>query len=831
MKTSTKVLEINNQNDFLDVITNGARFRIYLLDENIIRIKGTFADDFAPEQSYALVKTAWADATDELLGDERQRVTPISITVTELADHYCVTNGKYVLNIFKEPFYFEIVDENGRVVHQDLPNRAFVEDDFGREYHYSRMGDTNKFYGFGEKSGKLNKFKRRMRMHNTDSLGWNAQKSDPLYKMIPFYIDFDPANQVASGLFYNTARDSVFDMDCEHSNYWLRYSYFQCDGGDLDVFFIGGPTIKKVVEHYTDLTGKSAMVPMASFGYMGSTMFYTELAEHADDAIIDFVETCKQNDIPCDGFFLSSGYTSGKDGKRYVFNWNKKRFPDPQKFVAELKARGVLLAPNIKPGMLTTHPLAKSFQQKAAYVKTADGQASQTDQFWGGSAYFVDFTSADGRAAWKTEMKKALISLGITSIWNDNNEYEINDNQAQVDAEGLHRTIGEVKPIMSTMMAKAAQEAINEAAPDQRPYLINRAGFAGIQRYAQTWAGDNYTSWTNLKYNIPTILGMGLSGVANQGCDIGGFDGPLPEPELFVRWVQNGIFQPRFSIHSCNTDNTVTEPWTYPAYTHYVRDAIKLRYSLIPYFYSLLDEAATVGSPIMRPLVYEFQEDPQVAEESFEFMLGPALLVANVVEPQQTTKAIYLPKGARWFDLHTHQYYDGGQTITVPVDLNSIPMFLRSGGILPTSPGLNNIHNEPVEKLRILVEPSEAGKFTLYEDDGIFNDYRTGDLLRTHIQVTPGSQGVTLDFQREGSYATKVKELELVVGCPAVAPVAVMIAGNEVPRYLNAARFATAAKGWYYSVETKQTTIRFANPDAVKFSVAINFSVKDLISI
>ena len=381
------------------------------------------------------------------------------------------------------------------------------------------------------------------------------------------------------------------------------------------------------------------------------------------------------------------------------------------------------------------------------------------------------------------------------------------------------------------MMAKAAQEAINEAAPDQRPYLINRAGFAGIQRYAQTWAGDNYTSWTNLKYNIPTILGMGLSGVANQGCDIGGFDGPLPEPELFVRWVQNGIFQPRFSIHSCNTDNTVTEPWTYPAYTHYVRDAIKLRYSLIPYFYALLDEAATVGSPIMRPLVYEFQEDPQVAEESFEFMLGPALLVANVVEPQQTTKTIYLPKGARWFDLHTHQYYDGGQTITIPVDLNSIPMFLRSGGILPTSPGLNNIHNEPIEKLRILVEPSEAGKFTVYEDDGISNDYRTGDLLRTHIQVTPGSQGVTLDFQREGNYATKVKELELVVGCPTVAPVAVMIAGNEVPRYLNAARFATAVEGWYYSGETKQTTIRFANPDAVKFSVAINFSVKDLISI
>lgn len=831
MKTSTKILEIHNQSNFLDINTNGARFRIYLLDENIIRIKGTFAEDFAPEQSYALVKTAWADSTDGLLGEERQRVTPIPIEVTDLDDCYQVTNGKYVLNIFKEPFYFEIRDENGRVVHQDLPNRAFVEDDFGREYHYSRMGDTNKFYGFGEKSGELNKFKRRMRMHNTDSLGWNAQKSDPLYKMIPFYIDFDPTEQVASGLFYNTARDSVFDMDCEHSNYWLRYSYFQCDGGDLDVFFIGGPTIKKVVEHYTDLTGKSAMVPMASFGYMGSTMFYTELAEHADEAIIDFVETCRQNDIPCDGFFLSSGYTAGKDGKRYVFNWNKKRFPDPQKFVAELKRRGVLLAPNIKPGMLTTHPLAAKFQQKGAYVKTPDGQKAQTDQFWGGPAYFVDFTNAHGREAWKAEMKKALISLGITSIWNDNNEYEINNNQAQVDAEGQRRTIGEVKPIMSTMMAKAAQEAINEAAPDQRPYLVNRAGFAGIQRYAQTWAGDNYTSWTSLKYNIPTILGMGLSGVANQGCDIGGFDGPLPEPELFVRWVQNGIFQPRFSIHSCNTDNTVTEPWTYPTYTHYIRDAIKLRYSLVPYFYSLLYEAATVGSPIMRPLVYEFQADPRVAEESFEFMLGPALLVANVVEPQQTSKAIYLPKGARWFDLHNHQYYDGGQTITVPIDLGSIPMFLRSGSILPTSPGLNNIHNEPIEKLRILVEPSEAAEFTLYEDDGISNDYQKGVSLKTRIQVNPTKRNVVLDFQRTGSYPTKVKELELSVGCPTVAPVTVKLGGRELPRYLNAARFATAAEGWCYDGETKQTTIRFANPTTADFGVAVNFSVKDLISI
>ncbi|ANI96991.1 glycoside hydrolase family 31 protein [Pediococcus pentosaceus] len=831
MKTSRNLLNIKNNDDYLDIKTDGANFRVYLLDENIIRIRGTFDDEFKPEQSYALVKTAWEDTTDELLANERKKVTPIQIQMVEKEDKYTVQNGKYALHIYKAPFYFEIVDKYGNVVHKDLPRRSFVMDDNGREYHYSTMGDTNKFYGFGEKSGELNKFKRRMRMHNTDSLGWNAKKSDPLYKMIPFYINFNTENNIATGLFYNTAHDSVFDMDCEHSNYWLRYSYFQCDGGDLDVFFIGGPTIKDVVEHYTDLTGKSAMMPMSSFGYMGSTMFYTELEKDADKAILDFVDTCKKNDIPCDGFFLSSGYTSGKDGKRYVFNWNKKRFSNPQKFVEELEKKGVLLAPNIKPGMLLTHPFKKDFEQNKAYVRNQNNDDDQVDQYWGGAAHFVDFTSPKGRETWKKYMKRSLISNGISSIWNDNNEYEINDDNARVDAEGQGKTIGELKPVMSTMMAKAAKDAINEAMPEKRPYLVNRAGFAGIQRYAQTWAGDNYTSWTNLKYNVPTILGMGLSGVANQGCDIGGFDGPLPEPELFVRWVQNGIFQPRFSIHSCNTDNTVTEPWTYPNYTKYIRDAIKLRYSLIPYFYSLLHIAATKGEPIMRPLVYEFQNDPAVAEESFEFMLGPSLLIANVLERDQVQKQIYLPEGTKWFDMKTSKYYDGGQTIEIPVDLSSIPMFLRCGSIVPQSKELNNVHNDLINKLELMIEPSTETSFTIYEDDGVSNDYKKGEFLETKVRVKPDSDGVNINVQREGSYQTKVKTIELEVYCSKIAPLTVRIEQEELDRYLSYEKFKDTNSGWYFDGEKRRALIRYANPKQNIYQVGVNFHVKDLISI
>ncbi|MTV83296.1 TIM-barrel domain-containing protein [Secundilactobacillus folii] len=831
MKVSTKLLEVKNENDYLELHTNGAKFRIYLLDKNIIRIRGTFDDEFAPEASYALVKTAWPDKTDSLLADERQRVQPIPIELKKDESGYELSNGKYTVSINADPFYFEIKDENGRVVHRDLPRRSFVKDDLGRSYHYSSMSDHDKFYGFGEKSGVLNKFKRRMRMHNTDSLGWNASKSDPLYKMIPFYIDFDTEQNLASGLYYNNSHDSVFDMDCEHSNYWLRYSYFQCDGGDLDVFFIGGPTIKDVVEHYTDLTGKTAMMPIASLGYMGSTMFYTELPEHADEAILDFVDTCKKNGIPCDGFFLSSGYTTGNDQKRYVFNWNKKRFPDPKEFVAELKRRGVLLAPNVKPGMLVTHPMAKEFADADAYIKSEDGTSDEVDQYWGGPAHFVDFTNPKGRDTWEQHMIDALISLGITSIWNDNNEYEINNTQAQADVEGITEPIGAVKPIMPTMMAKAAKEAVKKADPNVRPYLINRAGFAGIQRYAQTWAGDNYTSWTNLKYNVPTILGMGLSGVANQGCDIGGFDGPIPEPELFVRWVQNGIFQPRFSIHSSNTDNTVTEPWTYPGYTKYIRDAIKLRYNLVPYFYSLLYEASTTGAPIMRPLVYEFQDDPKVSEESFEFMLGSSILVANVLDKGQTEKSIYLPSGCSWYDLKTAKYYDGGQTIKLPVDLSSIPMFLRTGGIVPQSIGLQNIHNDVIDHLSLLIEPSEDSSFKIYEDDGKTNDYLDGEFLTTDVTTTTTKNSVNIAFVKKGQFQSQVKKMSLSVCCPTIAPLSVRLGEHELTRYLNADKFNAADSGWYFNGEKRQIEVKYDNPDDRNYEVQLNFSIKDLISI
>lgn len=273
--------------------------------------------------------------------------------------------------------------------------------------------------------------------------------------------------------------------------------------------------------------------------------------------------------------------------------------------------------------------------------------------------------------------------------------------------------------------------------------------------------------WDALKYNIATILGMGLSGVANHGCDVGGFYGESPEPELFVRWVQNGVFMPRFSIHSVNTDNTVTEPWMYSGMKDYIRTAIKLRYSMSSYLYSLEYRAHKTGLPIMQPMFMVFQNDSNTYNEGVDFMWGDSLLVANVVEKGAEIREVYLPdtgdKNIRFYDYYTRNEYEGGQTIKVPVDISSIPMFIKSGAIIPMAGNeLNNLMNDKVDSLHIIMAPDIDSSFTIYDDDGKTNDYKNGSYLKTDISVKAGAK-TYIDFEYEGSYENTAETMELDV--------------------------------------------------------------------
>jgi alpha-glucosidase len=382
---------------------------------------------------------------------------------------------------------------------------------------------------------------------------------------------------------------------------------------------------------------------------------------------------------------------------------------------------------------------------------------------------------------------------------------------------------------MCTIMCKVGAEAVEEHNPDARPYMVCRSGSSGIQKYAQTWCGDNYTSWTSLQYNIPIITGMGLSGQPNEGADIGGFAGPAPEEELFVRWVQNGVFQPRFSIHSASNDNTVTEPWMFRKSAPIIRDAILLRYRMTPYLYSAEYEASQTGAPIMRALVYEFQNDEKVYDENFEFLYGRDILVANVIEKGATSRKVYLPEGCKWYDWNDNfKEYRGGQTVEVSVDITTIPMFIREGAIIPMADNqLMSMERDKVTDLHLVMTPGFDRSYLLYDDDGVSNDFRKGDFRKTEITMS-GKSVVKVDFKATGEYMDFVERVTVEMIRKDRSPFWVALGDEKLEHFLNRRKFEAADKGWYYSQSKRAVLVKYPNPKK-DITLTVSFEDFDLI--
>ncbi len=847
MRLCQECLGIQKQENLFLVRTDAAEFRIIFLTDYIIRIRAGFQGDFT-EESYSLIMTAWADRMDEVFKEERHRIKAAGAIVSEVKDRILLQGSQLTVEIRKRPFQLLIYDAEGTLLHEDLPYTGWQCDMNDRRLHSGVIEAGDHFYGFGERTGELDKKNKFLITSPGDSMGYDSKETDALYKHIPFYSKINDRTKKAVGYFYHGTFACDFNMGRTHSNYSRHHSVYRSDGGDIDLFLIAGPSLKEIIERYTDLTGKSVMLPKTALGYQGSSMYYPELSVDADEAILEFADTAIEEGIPIDGFHLSSGYCeieTENGWKRCTFTWNYDKFKDPAAFIQKMKDKGIVISPNVKPGFLLEHPLNEAMRKQNLFILDRKGKEAAKGLWWGGMGNYVDFTSKASRDIWKQYLKDNLLAFGVTSIWNDNCEYDgLYDKEAKVSFEGKGSCIGQLSSVMSNLMSMAAYEAVREADENVRPYIICRSGHAGIQRYAQTWAGDNTTSWDSLQCNIATILGMSLSGVTNYGCDIGGFYGPAPEEELFVRWVQNGIFQPRFSIHSMNTDNTVTEPWMYGNGKYLIREAIELRYQFIPYLYSLMEQAARTGVPIVQPMVMAFQEDTACYQEGVDFMFGEGLLVANVVEKGAAYRTVYLPKGQDFYDYDTRRRYKGGQMIAVPVTLACIPLFIRSGAIIPMAVNtVRNLATDQVTAIRILCAPDRDGSFSLYEDDGNTMDYKKGIFLRTEIVMksvaqspasasaqAPAADKVTkLSFTLQGSYKTAVEHIELDMIHEEGAPYWVRLGNKELTHFLHRKKYEEAESGWYYSQTRRSVLVRYQNPGK-DYEVTVSFMKKDLLS-
>jgi alpha-glucosidase len=474
-------------------------------------------------------------------------------------------------------------------------------------------------------------------------------------------------------------------------------------------------------------------------------MGYTDSPD-APDRLGDFVRECQSNRIPCDMFHLSSGYSMSNEGRRWVFHWNRTRIPEPPAIADTFHKGGMKVCANIKPCLLDSHPEYTEAKREGVFLE--DEKGPHLAKFWGGDGSYIDFTSEKGYRWWKEHVRKQILENGIDSTWNDNNEYEIWDDQIVSQGFGKPIPLFLTRPLHSLLMTRASWETQREYAPELRPFAISRSGCPGIQRYAQTWSGDNSTSWESLRYNIPMGLGLSLTGQPNIGHDVGGFLGNAPGPELFVRWVQNGIFHPRFSIHSWRTDGTASEPWMYPEVLDIVRSAIEFRYTMLPYLYSLFCEAAESGNPIVRPMVYEFPADPHCADESFDFLLGWGLLVASVFEESARTRKVYLPFGTAWCDYHTGTWYEGGREVVIAAPLDRPSMLARSGTIIPLGKPMRFVGSDPDDYRALYTFPDPVdgvGSFRLVEDDGKTNEYLEGK--RTVLEIMLVSSPETIELK------------------------------------------------------------------------------------
>lgn len=717
-----------------DWTIEGAQVKLNLADGQIvlvemgardqIRVRYSLTQEYSQDNSYAIETRPHEDLEIVVVESEESVEFGVGPVPSGASQGNGRVGTRMALVVQRSPLLFTI-KRGERVLMQDT---APIRWSANRMVSFKALNPGDRFYGLGEKTGPLQKNGESVKFWNSDTYRYDG-KTDPLYLSIPFVMNLREGAPHA--LFFDNTSQSFMNLGGPGApqGSW----YFGAVAGEMDYTVFAGNQPRDLVRAYTGLTGRMPLPPLWTLGYQQSRYSYMSQEE-----VLELAQTFRKKKLPVDTLYLDIDFMDAYQS----FTVNRENFLQAEAMFKTLKTLNFKTIHIIDPGIKFEGGVEVFDSGKAGdhFVRINDERwASGT--VWPGRVVFPDFTRPQTRAWWGP-LYKPLVDLGIDAFWNDMNEPSVfNTKHKTLPWEGRHWDFGRnsyharVHNAYGSEMARATYQGLEKLQSRKRPFVLSRSGYAGLQKWAALWTGDNTSTWEHLRLNVSMVLNLGLSGLAFTGADVGGYS-DTPTPELFTRWMQLGALLPLFRNHT-EKNTPAQEPWSFGEDAEaQVRSALQLRYQLIPHLYNLMRQSSQTGDPVVRPLFYEFAGDEKTYKIEDQFLLGAGLMAAPVLEEGALKRPVYFPAGTVWFDWYTGQEYRGGETFEVEAPLDRIPLFARAGAIIPTAAkGAEFTSKELSAPQEVRIYPGASNQDTLYWDDGESRDFQLGEYSLWEIEV------------------------------------------------------------------------------------------------
>jgi len=785
-----KVQRVEKLKDGVELTSGAAKVRITVFRDGIFRVRVAPDGNFPKDFSWAVIESP----------------EPPAVKIEENQKEIRILSGNVIATIHKSPLLIQFSDAAGMVYLADEPAMPMAWN--GKRIHtWKKMPAGENYYGLGDKAGPMNRRNRTFTNWNTDEFGWQ-ESTDPLYKTIPFFIGLRKG--MAYGVFFDNAYRSVFDFGKESPDYFS----FGAEGGELNYYFIAGPDPKKIIEEYTAMTGRSPLPPLWTLGYQQCRYSY-----YPESRAREIVKTLREKRIPADAIYFDIDYQRGNA----PFTINREYFPTFEKMVSDFRAQGIhtILITDLHIKKDPNHGYAPydSGMKNDVFVKNPDGSV-YVGVVWPGESVFPDFTLTRAREWWGG-LYKDFVRMGAAGFWNDMDEpalFERADKTMPLDTvhrldDGTTLDHRAIHNVFGMQNVRATYDGLRNLQADERPFVLTRAAYSGAQRYAATWTGDNSSTWNHLKMSTPMLLSMGISGFPLIGDDIGGFAGS-PTADLLTRWFEVGALNPIYRDHTAK-DTADQEPWVHgPEHEAIRRKYIELRYTLMPYLYSGIEESTRTGLPLMRPVFLEYPQASEFYGDNRDFLFGKDFFVAPVTTEMVDAEEISLPPGD-WYDFWTNTKWSSKEKFALHPRLDEMPLYVRAGAIVPMQPLVQSTEEKPNGplKLRVYLPISASSgdcRGTLYQDDGHTFAYQKGEILRVNYSCQVSSGAVTVTSTTEkGAYQPWWKSVDLTVYGAAAVPKEVRIGEQTI-------------QDWRY--DSLAHTVTLTVPDALKnWNIRLSF--------